>query len=62
MPREQHNNRSRLKIAHRFRGKTSSQGLFVSLNMSNPLNSDDAGVVIPLNGNDDELIYLGKIR
>lgn len=70
MSREQRKNesqsphfvRGQAKIAHRFYGKTSSQGLFVSLNMSNPLNSDDAGVVIPLNGNDDELVYLGKIR
>lgn len=62
MLREQRNNESQFKIAHRFNGKTSSHGLFSSLNMSNPLNSDDAGVVIPLNGTDDELVYLGKIR
>lgn len=70
MLREQHNNGTYgqtglsmpPKIAHRFYGKTSSHGLFISLNMNNPLNSDDAGVVIPLNGNHDELVYLGKIR
>jgi hypothetical protein len=62
MSSERQNNGSRPKIAYRFYGKASSQGLFVSLNMNNPLNSDDAGVVIPLNGNDDELVYLGRIR
>ncbi len=51
-----------VKIAHRFYGKVSSHGLFISLNMNNPLNSDDAGIVIPHNGNHDELVYLGKIR
>ncbi len=58
MPKEP----KQVKIAHRFYGKVSSHGLFVSLNMNNPLNSDDAGIVIPLNDNHDELAYLGKIR
>lgn len=62
MLREQHNNVSQPKIAHRFYGKISSHGLFISLNMNNSLNSDDTGVVVPLNGNNDELVYLGKIR
>lgn len=62
MLREQHNNVLQPKITHRFYGKISSHGLFISLNMNNSLNSDDTGVVVPLNGNNDELVYLGKIR
>lgn len=59
---KQRNKDSQLRIAHGFSGKVCSQGLFISLNMNNPRNSDDAGVVVPLNGNDDETVYLGNIR
>ncbi|HHT9124284.1 MAG TPA: hypothetical protein ACFYD6_00530 [Candidatus Brocadiia bacterium] len=50
------------KIARHFSGKVSSHGMYASLNMNNPLNSDDAGVVVSINGNQDEIVYLGEIR
>lgn len=49
-------------LASGLGGVVSSRGLVLSITIKNTFVSEDLGVVLPLNGNLDEPLYMGQIR
>ncbi len=54
--------RRQVRLANSLGGHLSSMGLVSSTIMRNRFNSRDVGIVLTLEDNPDELLYMGQVR